>query len=483
MSGPGLFTVEATPARYLPAGEDTVHAVVTLRAAPDLPGAPDRAEVVVIDVSSSMSVGRKMRAAKAAARAAVDCMEDGVRFAVIVGNREARQVWPPETGQLCVAGPMEREGARRAIRQLQPDGGTVIGRWLDLARELLEPQAGDGLGHVVLLSDGKNEHQTHDQLREAAERCRGVLQCDCWGVGTDWEVAELRFIADALLGRETAVVDIDELQGEEALVASFRDALRASQARVAPGVRLRVVTWDVADLQVLEQASPRLNDLTDLAERSASNPGARECALGGWAPDDVRSYFLALKVRPDHVGAAGDEMRVARVEAVLGDGTVAGSAVIAVTWTDDSGRLTANTEGRDAVGRYRRYKQIEQGTQAGVAASRRADAAAAQEHFRWALEAARELGDQGHVERLSKLVDAGNPPKGDLMEADTYSNASEPFPLDRRGEPRQPGAGDAPATGRPGDESPRPCPRCGYEVTRRFCEQCGLDTQPDGPPG
>ena len=45
----------------------------------------DRAEVVIIDTSGSMCAGRKMPAVRAAATTAVDCLDDGVAFAVIAG--------------------------------------------------------------------------------------------------------------------------------------------------------------------------------------------------------------------------------------------------------------------------------------------------------------------------------------------------------------------------------------------------------------
>jgi hypothetical protein len=63
------------------------------------------------------------------------------------------------------------------------------------------------LRHAILLTDGKNQHETPDQLDTAIGLCEGVFSCDCRGVGTDWEVAELRRIASALLGTVDIVPD------------------------------------------------------------------------------------------------------------------------------------------------------------------------------------------------------------------------------------------------------------------------------------
>jgi hypothetical protein len=48
---------------------------------------------------------------------------------------------------------------------------------------------------VILLTDGKNEHNTPEQLAEALSACEGRFTCDCRGVGTNWVVNELRTIA------------------------------------------------------------------------------------------------------------------------------------------------------------------------------------------------------------------------------------------------------------------------------------------------
>jgi len=49
--------------------------------------------VIIIDTSGSM-YGTKLREAQAATAAAIDCLPDGVHFALIAGNHEARVVFP-----------------------------------------------------------------------------------------------------------------------------------------------------------------------------------------------------------------------------------------------------------------------------------------------------------------------------------------------------------------------------------------------------
>ena len=54
--------------------------------------------------------------------------------------------------------------------------------------------------HAILLTDGRDETETPADLQSAIAAATGVFQCDCRGVGADWEVNELRGISSALLG-------------------------------------------------------------------------------------------------------------------------------------------------------------------------------------------------------------------------------------------------------------------------------------------
>jgi hypothetical protein len=80
--------------------------------------------------------------------------------------------------------PETREAAARVIRKLQPVGGTAIGRWLLLARDLMALRPG-AIHHAILVTDGKDEDETDVELDAAIAACRGRFQCDCRGVGTD----------------------------------------------------------------------------------------------------------------------------------------------------------------------------------------------------------------------------------------------------------------------------------------------------------
>src|SRR5262245_20947451 len=197
MTLPG-FTVDVDHNPYLPAGGRDVSAIVTVTAsgepgggAAPPPDAGGSAEVIMIDCSGSMDSPRtKMIEARAATSAAIDVLHDGVWFAVIQGTSLARHVYPPD-GTMAVADARTRGEAKRAVAALRANGGTAIGGWLRLAREVFATSPA-ALRHAILLTDGKNQHETPEKLDEAIALCEGYFSCDCRGVGTDWEVSEVR---------------------------------------------------------------------------------------------------------------------------------------------------------------------------------------------------------------------------------------------------------------------------------------------------
>ena len=128
------FHVECFHNPYLPEGATTVHAVLTVSAtgfgpaaSPSAPGADSehgRSELIILDTSGSMN-GSKLHEAKAATAAAIKCLPDGVRFAVISGSEIAEVVYPPSP-PLAEASPSTRRDAIKALRKLGAVGGR---RW------------------------------------------------------------------------------------------------------------------------------------------------------------------------------------------------------------------------------------------------------------------------------------------------------------------------------------------------------------------
>ena len=198
------FTVDIDHNPYLPVNGREVSAIVTVTAdgAGDAPPVPDgggSAEIIIIDCSGSMDYPpAKMAEARAATAAAVDVVRDGAWFAIVAGTSTAWPVYPPD-GSMAVASERTRAEAKNALRGLRANGGTAIGQWLRLAYRIFQSCPAT-LRHAILLTDGKNQHESAEELAAAIGLCEGSFRCDCRGVGTDWEVGEVRKISTALLG-------------------------------------------------------------------------------------------------------------------------------------------------------------------------------------------------------------------------------------------------------------------------------------------
>src|SRR5262245_44757144 len=263
---------------------------------------------------------QKIREAKVATQRAVDCIHDGALFAIIAGAESVQQVYP-ETAGLVTASKVTRKQAQKAVGGLSAGGGTAIGTWLMHARWLFTA-ARASIRHAILLTDGRNENETPDDLAAAVKSCEGVFQCDCRGVGTDWDVEELRGISSRLLGSVDIVAKADGLSDD------FRSMMQRAMSRNTGDVAIRVKTPASVRVAFVKQVAPTVEYLTDLRtqldERTADYP------TGAWG-NESRDYHLCLVVPPH---AVGEEMLAARVSLIVGE-DAASQASLRAVWTDD----------------------------------------------------------------------------------------------------------------------------------------------------
>ena len=130
--------------------------------------------------------------------------------------------------------------------------------------------------------------------------CEGVFSCDCRGVGTDWEVAELRRISSALLGT------VDIVPDPAGLAADFAAMMEAAMGKQVADVSLRVWTPQHATVRFMKQVAPAVEDLTGRAAQSG--PQAGDYPTGAWGPGESRDYHLRRRVTRGR-GRAGDAGR------------------------------------------------------------------------------------------------------------------------------------------------------------------------------
>ncbi|WP_448319136.1 vWA domain-containing protein [Streptomyces sp. CO7] len=425
------FSVDVYQNEYLPEGAGEVNAVVTVTASgggtltgPAFAGGagghggpgggPDAAVVVMVDCSGSMDYPpAKMRGAREATAAAVDTLRDGVRFAVVGGTHVAQEVYPGE-GRLAVAGPDTREQAKQALRRLTAGGGTAIGTWLRLTDRLLS-SADVTIRHGILLTDGRNEHETAEALASALEHCSGRFTCDARGVGTDWEVKEVTAIASALLGTADIVAD------PQNLAADFTSMMETAMGKGVADVALRLWTPAGARLRFVKQVAPSVEDLTD--RRSEAGPRAGDYPTGSWG-DESRDYHVCVEVPPAEIGR---EMLAARVSLVVprpdgGADSLGAQGLVRAVWTDD---LAASTSIDPQVAHYTGQAELAAAIQQGLEARKAGDADAATAKLGRAVQLAGLSGNADTAKLLSKVVDVVDEAAGTVRLKTKVAEADE----------------------------------------------------------
>ncbi|WP_037572115.1 vWA domain-containing protein [Phaeacidiphilus oryzae] len=424
------FEVEVFQNAYLAEGAQEVNAIVTVTAtgggttggrplaADSAPAAPDATAdagvVIMVDCSGSMDYPpSKIRSAREATAAAIDEVRDGVAFAVVAGTHVAKEVYPGDGG-LAIASEATREAAKQSLRRLSPSGGTAIGTWLNKADQLFAGRPELTLRHGILLTDGRNEHEEPEALASTLDTVSGRFTCDCRGVGTDWEVAELRRISSALLGSVDIVAD------PSGLAADFRSMMENAMGKEVADVALRVWTPQNASVRFVKQVAPVVEDLTE--RRSESAPRAGDYPTGSWG-DESRDYHVCVEVP---AAAVGSEMLAARISLVLpqpdGSSKVLSQGLVKAVWTDD---LQASTRINPQVAHYTGQAELADSIQEGLEAHREGDLDRATAKLGQAVRLAHESGNEDTFRLLEKVVDVVDPAEGTVRFRKNVSEADE----------------------------------------------------------
>ena len=418
------FTVDIDHNEYLAEGARDINAILTVTMAGTVLESPagetDAAEIIIIDCSGSMgSPGSKITEARAACSAAVDVIRDGVAFALITGTHEAAAFFP-EDGSLAVAGPRTRELAKKAVARLRPGGGTAIGVWLRLAHQMFTSHPAR-LRHAILLTDGNDESESSDDLDAAIKLCEGVFSCDCRGVGTDWQVGELRRVSAALLG------SVDIVPDPAGLAADFSAMMAESMGKRVADVSLRIWTPQHASV-FLKQVAPAVEDLT--SRRTESGPQVGDYPTGAWGPGESRDYHLAVRV--PRSGAVGDKMLAARVSLVAaspnGPEVLGEKENVVAIWTDDE---ALSTQINQHVAHYTGQEELAQAIQEGLEARRQGDKDTAEARLGRAVALAHQSGNEETAKLLVKVVDVVDAATGTVQLKKKVEDADE-MALDTR---------------------------------------------------
>jgi hypothetical protein len=424
------FSIECFYNEYLPAGSSDVDVVITITAtdagtggASGGPADSPGCVVIIVDVSGSMG-GQRIRQARKATSAAIACLPEGTRFAVVAGNEMARPVYP-QFG-LAVATPEARAAASHEVAKLEARGGTRIGRWIRATTKLLAEEKGPR--QALLLTDGKNENESAEDLDDALADAAGVFRCDCRGVGEDWVVSELRRVSSSLLGSLSLVADAS------ALTADFEQVIRAATSRGVAEMSLRIWSPEGAEAE-LSQVTPDRIPLSGSEAAGLSN--TKDFLTGAWG-DESRDFHLTVRFRPAEVGS---RMLAARVSLLLdGEPLLAGERavqrLVTVEWTDDA---ALSTRINKQVAHYKGQEELAVEVGTGLQALEDGDEGTAVVHLRKAVALASELGDREMSRRLKRIVEVEDASTGiivlrkkvqksDLMDAEVQTTKTTRVP-------------------------------------------------------
>ncbi len=407
------FSAAVYQNEFLPDGGTDVNAIVTVTCTgagtAGQSGSGAAGEIIIVDTSGSMGPST-MAAAKEAAQAALAEIVDGTWFAVIAGADRAMLAFPQVSSGpgMVRMDASSRQAAAAAIGRFVGSGGTAISTWLDLAGQLFSSVPEVTQRHVLLLTDGENRERP-GRLDDAINRATGYFQADCRGAGTDWQVAEIRRIAQALLGT------VDIIPSPAQMRAQFEEIMRNAMSRGVADASLRVWTPQGAEVLFVRQVSPTVEDLT--ARRTVVNPLTGDYPTGAWA-DESRDYHVAIRVPAK---AIGQEQLAARVQLAIGDDVVT-QGLVKATWSGNS-ELTTRID--QQVAHYTGQAELAQMIQEGLAAKAAGDEATATTKLGRAVQLAAETGNDEATSKLRKVVDVESEETGTVRLKRAVDKADE----------------------------------------------------------
>jgi uncharacterized protein YegL len=386
-----MFTAEVFQNPYLSQGAREVNAIMTITTSDGensvTTSTSQRLFGIICDMSGSMG-GAKMIAAKDAIVQIINLLPTDAAFFIVTGSSRAKLLIP-----VINAVPENKLRAIAQVKEISANGGTLMSTWLNTALGEFNkmPQA---ICQAVLLTDGQNDPSDDRDLERALAASEGKFQCDCRGVGTDWQVSQLQTIASKLLGTT------DIIPSPDRIAADFQEILTKAMGKTVSDVSLRLWTPQGAKVLFCKQVSPEIVDVTDRSK--VVNDRLVDYPTGAWGRNESRDYHFCIQI---NAGNIGDEMLAGRASLITqanGQETKITEAKILATWTEDEAK-TAKIDRR--VAHYTGQAELAQSIHEGLEARAQGNIEVATVKLGKAVKLAHDSGNEATAKLLRTVVD------------------------------------------------------------------------------
>lgn len=387
-----MFTINAYHNPYLRVGQDSMQVVLSASVdAAAQAGTAPLALGIALDRSGSMD-GPKMRAALDGAIRVVQALDEGITFLVIAFNDHARLVFGPAVGNAN-----NKQLAITNLQTVRAGNGTRMSTALNMIVDKFGQDRARAT-KILFLTDGRNETEHRSQLDQAVARCRAAnININAWGIGTDWDVAELRHMADATYG--TANIIPTPQQIATAFAQSF------SELRKTALTNVRMALWSPVGVVVksIMQVYPNIVPLG--LEPDPTNARQQIVSLGSFAAGEQRDYLVDLNVPVYPPGQQFLMLRptlkyyTAGVQEVEEKSTRDGWTF--VQWTEN---MAQAAQIEQHIAHYTNQEELAQSIREGQDALAAGDSAKATRLLGRALEISQRSGNERITRLLSEIV-------------------------------------------------------------------------------
>jgi uncharacterized protein YegL len=387
-----MFTITAYNNQYLRLNQNTLQAVLSIGVDATLALAPAPLTLgIALDCSTSMS-GERMSAARDGAIKVVQALDETIVFLVVTFTTEARIIFGPAQGT-----PENKQRAVQALRTVHANGGTRMSTALNLLAEKVG-QDQTRATKILFLTDGKNEGEQRTVLNQSVARCAAAnISISAWGVGTDWDAAELRSIADATRGSANIIPTPQQV------ASAFTTAFGEMRKTAITHTRLSLWSPVGVTIKQIQQVYPSIVPLS--VRSDATNPRQQIVALGSFAPGEQHDYLCELEIPVYQPGQQFLMLRPSMkyVTASTGEQEEKSTTTgwVFAQWTEDM-NLAAQFEPH--IAHYTHQEELSQRINEGQAALAAGDKERATRLLGEALEISERTGNEHMTKLLSTIV-------------------------------------------------------------------------------